>query len=142
MSSVQSCNKVLSEVFTERERQEQLKASGKFLWTCADLTYKVPSQAAYRGHVVDTEREVTVTHAERMAVLSEEVGEAAKEVVDFIIAGSKSDTNNAKIHLELLRKELVQVAAVAVAWIEALDAEQAASGKRQVESASPAATGG
>lgn len=40
-------------------------------------------------------------------ILSEEVGEAAKEVLEK--------------NLDNLRSELVQVAAVAVAWLEALD---------------------
>lgn len=40
-------------------------------------------------------------------ILMEEVGEAAQDAL--------------KGHLQLLRQELIQVAAVAVAWIEALD---------------------
>lgn len=43
-------------------------------------------------------------------ILSEEVGEAAKEVLEK--------------RRDKLRMELVQVAAVAVAWIEAIDAER------------------
>lgn len=47
-----------------------------------------------------------------LAVLHEETGEAARAVLDVDRAG--------------LRKELVQVAAVAIAWIERLDAQEAA----------------
>lgn len=47
-----------------------------------------------------------VTRPVKVAVLTEEVGEVARAVLD------KSDTQ--------LRAELVQVAAVAVAWLEAL----------------------
>lgn len=50
-------------------------------------------------------------------VLTEEVGEVAKAVLDFEYqhGGTEED----------LRKELIQVAAVAVAWVEALDKRNA-----------------
>jgi hypothetical protein len=48
------------------------------------------------------------------AILGEEFGEAAKEVLE--------------LRDDLLREELVQVAAVAVAWIEALDAKKEEEG--------------
>lgn len=48
-----------------------------------------------------------------LAILTEEVGEVAKEVVDAESVGR-------------LRAEIVQVAAVAVAWLEALDRGPAA----------------
>lgn len=50
-----------------------------------------------------------------MTVLSEEVGEAAKAAMHDMFGGP--DAGN-------LRAELVQVAAVAVAWIECLDRER------------------
>jgi NTP pyrophosphatase (non-canonical NTP hydrolase) len=52
-------------------------------------------------------------HADELwlTILSEEVGEAAKEVLDARFDNTWAD----------LRKELVQVAAVVVAWIEAID---------------------
>lgn len=46
----------------------------------------------------------------KLAVLMEEVGEVAKEVLEY-----PADTNYD------LRKELVQVAAVAIAWLESMD---------------------
>lgn len=46
------------------------------------------------------------------AIFGEEVGEVAKEVVEGRFSGRTTDN---------LRAELVQAAAVAVAWIEALD---------------------
>jgi hypothetical protein len=99
---------VLRDVGVERLRQEDLRQSGKFLWTCA-------------AEGVPLDR--------KMSVLSEEVGEVAKEVVDFGIARDKYKKEKLAfprhreiaIRLSILRKELVQVAAVCVAWIEAID---------------------
>lgn len=99
---------VLQEVHAERLRQDQLKAGGKFNWTCADLE-------STRGKRRD------ITHAERLTVLSEEVGEAAREVMEAIIAGDKGDGPEQVARVKALRKELVQVAAVCVAWCEAID---------------------
>lgn len=82
----------LRDVGLERFRQEGLRVAGKFAHTCADATA-----------MIDTER---------FAVLGEEFGEVAREVVEH---GDDRE----------LRKELVQVAAVAVAWIEAIDATRA-----------------
>lgn len=48
-----------------------------------------------------------------MLILSEEVGEVAKSIIDRIHNGSADIAET--------RKELVQVAAVAVAWLECLD---------------------
>lgn len=50
----------------------------------------------------------------RLAILVEEVGEAAKEINDGVLAGEGAD-------LVKLRKELVQVGAMAAAWIDAID---------------------
>lgn len=85
----------LISIETERQRQSLLKAGGRFKFTCADLE---------------------MTNPERLAVLAEEFGEAAHEVNETI--GGHAALNRAN-----LRKELVQVAAVACAWIEALDKE-------------------
>jgi hypothetical protein len=99
----------LNDVGFERVRQEDLRRSGKFLWTCA-----------VSGALVSLDR--------KMSVLSEEVGEVAKEVVDIGIARDKYDKEKMAFprHRESalllrIRKELVQVAAVCVAWIEAID---------------------
>ena len=48
-----------------------------------------------------------------MLILSEEVGEVAKSIIDRIHSGNTNITET--------RKEIVQVAAVAVAWLECLD---------------------
>jgi NTP pyrophosphatase (non-canonical NTP hydrolase) len=100
---------VLRDVGLERVRQEDLRRSGKFLWTCA-------------AEGVPLDR--------KMSVLSEEVGEVAKEVVDVGIARDRDKYEKEEMafprHREVafllrIRKELVQVAAVCVAWIEAID---------------------
>lgn len=74
------------EISDERDRQEELKASGRFAETCADAS---------------------MAPALKLAVLTEEVGEVARCICD--------GDSNAR-----LREELVQVAAVATAWLESL----------------------
>jgi hypothetical protein len=54
-----------------------------------------------------------------MAILAEEVGEAAKEALEHHWAGKHYPPDPER--LNRLRAELVQVAAVAVAMIESLD---------------------
>jgi len=82
---------IIGDILLERRRQEQLKAEGRFSATAADM--------------VD---------AEALAVLVEEVGEVARAVLE------KQRLANDK-HGKDLRKELVQTAAVCVAWLEGLD---------------------
>ncbi len=100
---------VLNEVRDERQRQEQLVKAGKFLWTCA-------ANEALRNKL-----ERSITNAEKLAVLAEEFGEAAREVTEEIIGRDRGDTMHAERSIERLRKELVQVASVCVAWVEAID---------------------
>lgn len=58
-----------------------------------------------------------VTDAERLAVLVEEVGEIARAILDSVVLDTTpAEQGNA------LRDELVQVAAVAVAWLEHIEA--------------------
>lgn len=82
---------VYEAIDNERLRQEQLKAAGRFLYTCADDGMK---------------------DAERLAVLMEEVGEVARAVLE--LSRLANDT-----HGKNLRKELIQVAAVVHAWLSA-----------------------
>jgi hypothetical protein len=84
-------DQILAEVHDERERQEQLCAQGFFEATCAGQ----------------------LTELERLAVLAEEFGEVAHEIGD-LVAGKTLDR-------AALRVELIQLAAVAVAWVEGLD---------------------
>lgn len=91
-------NLILKGIFAniehERIRQEQLKVEGRSEFTCADQSMN-PLAA--------------------LAVLTEEIGEVAKAVLvtEKLSQGTADDDN--------LRTELIQVAAVAVAWIEKLD---------------------
>lgn len=82
-------------VIQERKRQEEAKASGKFTYTCAD---------------------VEMTDSERFLVLGEEFGEVARGVLE-----SHGGLVREAGSLLRLRAELVQVATVAVAWIEGID---------------------
>ena len=77
----------------ERARQER-----KFLHTCASPDFKA------------------FTHFGRVTVLGEEFGEVCRAALD-VDKGDHPNTARAK-----LRDELIQTAAVAVAYIEALDA--------------------
>ena len=94
--------KVLGEIAQERFRQEQLKAGGKFKYTCADAP-------------------LALDFARCATVLGEEFGEVAKEVCDLITASEKNDDDAYRLHRANLRTELIQVAAVAMAWVEGLD---------------------
>lgn len=93
---------VLCWVNRERHRQECLKAQGKFPWSCADQIDP------------DSGREILL--AEKLAVLAEEFGEVAEIVCKLGAKRAEADT----VSLKMLRDELVQVAAVAVAWAESL----------------------
>ena len=88
--------KALASVMMERGRQEQRKDEGRFLYTCAD-----------EG----------LTHAERFTILGEEVGEVAREALTNNGRRLARDTEGTDV---ALYKELAQVAAVAVAWMEYL----------------------
>lgn len=88
--------RLLTEVGSERMRQEAMKAAGRFKLTCAD----------------------EMTNDERFVVLGEEIGEVAREVLTQPDRRIAFDTEGS---LAGLRKELIQVAAVAVAWVEGLD---------------------
>jgi NTP pyrophosphatase (non-canonical NTP hydrolase) len=87
----------LLDVAWERERQEQRKRDGRFKHTCADPD--------------------AMTDYEKLAVLTEEVGEVARECLTQTGRRLARDSVGTR---EALRAELVQVAAVAVAWIESL----------------------
>jgi hypothetical protein len=88
--------RIFLEIDTERKRQDELKREGKFDFTCADA-------------------DSGLDHVAASAILSEECGEVAREAL--AMAGLVRETGDPA----RLRKELIQVAAVAVAWIEALD---------------------
>ena len=85
---------VYAEVKAERVRQVLLKAAGKFRHTPSD---------------------VDMDEGDKLAALMEEVGEASEALLERRgLIGKPKGTD--------LRKELIQVAAIAIGWIEALDA--------------------
>lgn len=106
---------IFHEIHEERMRQESLAEKGRFKFTAAN-----PG----------------LTHAERLPILTEEIGEIARQVLqqpdsgmmpvthagnyDWHTAGDAEPDPEAGTP-QGLRKELLQCAAISVAWIEALD---------------------
>jgi hypothetical protein len=89
-------DRIVRNILAERLRQNALVESGVFPYNCAD---------------------VDIPDSLKLPVLIEEAGEVAKAVYELSAFGGRDNTpliNN-------LRIELVQVAAVALAWIEAID---------------------
>jgi NTP pyrophosphatase (non-canonical NTP hydrolase) len=82
-------------IYQERHRQEQLKAVGKFKYTCSDSEMET---------------------ADRLAALMEEVGEVATALLEMRGEATARDPEKKAD----LKKELIQVAAVATAWVEYL----------------------
>ena len=81
------------EIIAEVHRQDTLARAGKF-----DGTHIMPGG----------------TDLQRLTVLAEEVGEASIEVCKGITVGGQ-------VRRPGLRTELIQVAAVALAWVTAID---------------------
>jgi len=92
---------IISDIILERGRQDRLKDAGRFRYTLAD---KNPG----------------LTDAERFLALTEEIGEVARCVLeDEDLTFDKEPRILFEFQSELHR-ELTQVAALAVAWMEAL----------------------
>lgn len=96
-------NLIFDAIFRERERQEKLKADGRFEFTCADLG---------------------ATDQARAIILVEEIGEVCRVILNL---EKQTHDEPKKGTLAQLRSELVQVAAVTVAWIEGLDKQSEAT---------------
>lgn len=80
-------------ILEERDRQDELKAEGRFKMTLAD----------------------PMPDAEKLACILEECGEVARNVLarmQLVNDGSTDDDE--------LRKEIVQIAALSLAWVESL----------------------
>lgn len=86
---------IFNAIVRERGRQEALKAEGKFLYTCAD------------SHMLSSEKYL---------VLAEEVGEVARAVLNLHDFSRDYGADLGKV-----REELIQVAAVSVAWLEFIE---------------------
>jgi hypothetical protein len=89
---IKNMGRVINEITDERFRQEKLRVEGRFAHTCADPD---------------------VDEGYKMCVLIEEVGEVGRALMEKM--GKIGDRHNKD-----LRKELIQVAAVAMAWAESL----------------------
>jgi hypothetical protein len=87
--------RVLTDVGSERKRQLELKARGRFRYTLSDSG---------------------MSDSERLACLTEELGEVAR--ASLVRADMATDSIDASD--QALRKELCQIAALAVAWMERL----------------------
>ena len=85
---------VLEQVFKERCRQEQLKRAGAFKHSCADSELNI---------------------FEKLAIMMEEVGEVAQAALQV------NGLNSAHDSARNLKTELIQVAAVCVAWAECME---------------------
>jgi hypothetical protein len=92
---------VFERIAQERVRQQELLRSGKITFSCS-------------SPIVDDNR--------KLRVLTEEVGEVA-EAIDAL------ENKNDRKRFDHLREELVQVAAVAVAWLEAMEVTGGAAAK-------------
>lgn len=96
---------MLTEIAAERYRQEELREQGKFRYTCASAE---------------------MDNTERLAVLAEEFGEVALAVCELMHAKHEEcrmpatvrDQRDVSATRANLREELVQVAAVCLAWLE------------------------
>lgn len=89
----------VNEILKERERQDTLKAEGRFKFTCADLE---------------------MTFDECMMVLMEEVGELCRATLEYKMLTFErlGDHVRGNVGQAKLREECIQVAAVALSMTE------------------------
>lgn len=92
---------IMEQVLQERVKQDQLKASGKFAYTCRD----------YQLSVTD-----------KLTVLMEEVGEVARCCLELqaLAQPTAMQSREPGWQIKKLRQELIQVMAVCHAWLESL----------------------
>lgn len=95
--------RIFRRILDERARQDDLKAAGKFLYTCADKE---------------------LSHADCGIVLGEEYGEVCRAVLNVKgLAFDSAPVGKSPAKIAHLQQELVQVAAVACAWLESMELE-------------------
>lgn len=104
--------RVLAEVAAERARQEERKAAGRFKHTCAD-----PEMNDYERYAVLGEEAGEAVDEHMALKLSSLMGKVAREI---LTGGERRLARDTVGTVDALRGELLQVAAVAVAWVEAL----------------------
>lgn len=82
----------------------------------SDLTLSAIQAEATRAHILHGSHSMLYGSNERkLAILTEEVGEVAHELNELVLGNVTAD----EFH-ERCEKELIQVAAMAATWIEAL----------------------
>lgn len=96
--------RAMYDILTERVKQDLLKAEGRFPFTCADTSFQVEDAT------------LSVNDWLRLPILVEEIGEVSRAML-----------HQAHDPKQSLRQELVQVAAIALAWIEGYDKTHAQS---------------
>jgi hypothetical protein len=104
---------LLAAISDERLRQDKLKKEGKFPFTCAEKRERIHTLMTNGGF---TSVPLSVISAAKLAILSEEFGEVSRHVAESLI-------DNSRYQPRELMKELIQVAAVALAWCEAIESE-------------------
>lgn len=89
----------IDELIKERLRQDQLKAEGRFKWTCADLE---------------------MSETDCAVVLMEEVGELCRAILEYqnLTFDRLADHVEGKVGKEKIMEEATQVAAVSLAIME------------------------
>jgi hypothetical protein len=107
--------RVFDEIYLERKRQEQLRESGKFTHTAA--TPGISDNTCTR--VLQEEVDEALDDADTLR-------RAMSNVTRTMNDHAGNDADIAEKALAHLRTELVEVASVAVAWIERIDAEKKA----------------
>ena len=90
--------KLLGDILNEYDRQIALRRAGKFWYTCEDSPGLSPSL--------------------KLGVLMEEVGEVARAILNMNGSANDMTIKEAEVNL---RTELVQVAAVAFAWLKGIE---------------------
>lgn len=86
----------------------------------SDLTLAAVQAEATRAHLKHGENSMlgpSLTDGDRLAILTEEIGEVAREMNDFKL-GDPDDPGD---HLYRMVAELIQVAAMACTWVQQLE---------------------
>lgn len=86
----------------------------------SDLTLSAVQMEATRAHILHGQNSMLgaqVSNDRRLAILTEEVGEVAHELNDAVVEDRPIDR-------DALVKELIQVAAMAASWVEALEGKK------------------